>query len=57
MGTRGLVGHIIRGRQKASYNHFDSYPPGLGLELMKFILSLLDEQIQQMINNLEKIEW
>jgi len=34
MGTRGFVGVAIDGDTKLSYNHFDSYPDGLGVELL-----------------------
>ncbi|KAF2482417.1 hypothetical protein BDY17DRAFT_324704 [Neohortaea acidophila] len=57
MGTRGLLAFIIRGRKKGTYNHSDSYPEGLGKKLVSFIKSLNSAQIQQMIENLEKIEW
>lgn len=59
MGTRGLVGHIVRSKnlRKGSYNHFDSYPSGLGRDIALFILGLTDEQIETMIENLGKIEW
>ena len=30
MGTRGMNGFISQGETKAAYNHFDSYPTGLG---------------------------
>lgn len=52
-----LVGHVIRGQKKASYNHFDSYPSALGVKLTRFIKSLSEEQIQQIIRNLAEIEW
>jgi hypothetical protein len=52
-----LVGHIVRGRKKASYNHFDSYPSGLGIEIVQFIRSLSAEQLNTMIENLSNIEW
>lgn len=34
MGTRGFVGFHIGGSPKVTYNHFDSYPSGLGLEVL-----------------------
>lgn len=36
MGTRGLLGFVIDGQLKAAYNHFDSYPGGLGLGVLEF---------------------
>ena len=40
MGTRGLYGVVVNGEVKASYNHFDSYPSGLGTEIVKFVQSI-----------------
>lgn len=37
MSTRGLYGVVIDGEVKASYNHYDSYPEGLGLQILKEI--------------------
>lgn len=34
MGTRGLCGFVVDGDVKAAYNHFDSYPSGLGVEVL-----------------------
>ena len=42
MGTRGLVGLVVDGKVKASYNHFDSYPSGLGMDVVKFIQTMTD---------------
>ena len=35
MGTRGALGWLINGEIKASYNHYDSYPKGLGADLQR----------------------
>lgn len=34
MGTRGFAGFFIAGQAKVSYNHFDSYPSGLGVQIL-----------------------
>ncbi|KAK3686652.1 hypothetical protein LTR37_019583 [Vermiconidia calcicola] len=57
MGTRGLLGAIVRGQKKGSYNHFDSYPSALGLAIVAFIRSLTEEQIQEMVRRYEEVEW
>jgi len=36
MGTRGFIGVKIDGKIKGSYNHFDSYPDGLGQDVVDF---------------------
>lgn len=37
MGTRGLYGMRKNEIDKTSYNHFDSYPTGLGRDILNFI--------------------
>ncbi|TYJ53385.1 hypothetical protein B9479_005985 [Cryptococcus floricola] len=49
MGTRGLIGYILRNKQrKAMYNHWDSYPEGQGHDIARFISRLSPEQIKEM---------
>lgn len=36
MGTRGFVGFLIDGDIKAAYNHWDSYPSGIGLDVLEW---------------------
>jgi len=55
MGTRGLVGLIIAGKRHAIYNHYDSYPSGLGNDIIKFILSLTPEQWDEMTKILQEV--
>lgn len=37
MGTRGFVGFVIDGQEKIGYNHFDSYPDGLGVDVLSWL--------------------
>lgn len=37
MGTRGTFGFVIAGDEKLAYNHWDSYPSGLGVDTLKFL--------------------
>lgn len=37
MGTRGVFGFHKNGVDKITYNHYDSYPTGLGEEVVKFL--------------------
>jgi hypothetical protein len=37
MGTRGLMGVRVNGTDKLTYNHLDSYPEGLGADVIKDI--------------------
>lgn len=45
MSTRGAVGFIKNGFEKVGYNHFDSYPTGLGSGVIIFLKK----------NNIEKL--
>jgi hypothetical protein len=36
MGTRGFVGFVVDGTEKITYNHNDSYPGGLGVDVLGF---------------------
>jgi len=37
MGTRGFLGFVIDGAEKITYNHFDSYPEGLGNDVRDWL--------------------
>lgn len=52
-----MIGHIVRGKKKAAYNHFDSYPSGHGIRIVEFIKSLTADQLDTMIENVDKLEW
>ena len=57
MGTRGLLGFIILGQRYATYNHWDSYPNGLGKNIVEFILSLTPEDYNTMALLVTQITW
>jgi len=57
MGTRGLLGFRKKGAYKGAYNHFDSYPDGLGVTIVKFILSLSSSDRQRMIEHISELTW
>ena len=40
MGTRGSLGFICEEKEYLNYNQFDSYPDGLGQEVLKFITNI-----------------
>lgn len=57
MGTRGSVGFIYKGEVKLSYNHNDSYPDGLGADLLDLIVKINKENgWQQFKDNAEKLK-
>ena len=43
MGTRGMFGVVVDGTVKASYNHFDSYPDGLGADIVEQVKFMLND--------------
>jgi hypothetical protein len=43
MGTRGSFGVIYQEKEKLSYNHFDSYPSGLGAGVLDIIIKINNE--------------
>lgn len=45
MGTRGAFGFISKGKTKVTYNHYDSYPTGLGVSVIKACIDYPREQI------------
>lgn len=49
MGTRGFITFVAGGVEKTAYNHFDSYPSGLGVKVLDFLRTQLtptDEDCQ-----------
>lgn len=39
MGTRGFITFVADGQEKTAYNHWDSYPEGLGSKVLSFLVS------------------
>lgn len=57
MGTRGSVGFIYKNEVKLAYNHFDSYPDGLGADVVDFIVKVNNEDgWEKFILNGEKLK-
>ena len=36
MGTRGIMGFAIEGEERLAYNHYDSYPESLGVDMLNW---------------------
>lgn len=54
MGTRGALGFVIDGEEKITYNHFDSYPSGLGVTVLNWLRKQTDwdavkDQVRQLL--------
>lgn len=43
IGTRGFIGVLIEDTPKITYNHFDSYPGGLGTEVLSEVRNLIEK--------------
>lgn len=46
MGTRGFLGFVIDGTEKIAYNHFDSYPSGLGSDVLSWLRIAASEGVE-----------
>jgi len=57
MGTRGLLGFIILGQRHSAYKQYDSYPEGLGKDIVDFILGLTPEEYSTMARLVAELTW
>lgn len=53
MSTRGAVGIRYKGEDKIGYNHCDSYPTGLGRDILKY---LTGKDFKDLVNDFSKID-
>lgn len=56
MGTRGLLGFHIDGQDIGSYNHWDSYPSGLGAKVVAEITEALKGGIDAITDRVRGLE-
>ena len=57
MGTRGAFGFRFETRDKVTYNHFDSYPSGLGNQVADFLKGFSDaEEIKKIFKNIVLVD-
>mmetsp|Transcript_14809 Transcript_14809/g.16397 ORF Transcript_14809/g.16397 Transcript_14809/m.16397 type:complete len:170 (+) Transcript_14809:277-786(+) len=57
MGTRGLFGYYHKGNFYVVYNHWDSYPSGLGEAILDEVLSIIKPtQLQSWIERIDSIK-
>lgn len=55
MGTRGSFGFRVNGQDKLMYNHFDSYPSGLGLDVLAFLKGTNLDTLTKKVAKLEPV--
>ena len=56
MGTRGAFGFRVDGKDKVMYNHWDSYPSGLGQKVVDFIKETTDDELKKIANNIVLVD-
>ena len=61
MGTRGLIGFKVDGKYSGYYNQYDSYPEGMGFDIVEFIKNRLltkdnVDTMKRMVSNLEVVD-
>lgn len=56
MGTRGLYGFRMNGVEKFTYNHYDSYPDCLGLEVAKFCEITSVEEMKDIFSRIQMVK-
>lgn len=55
MGTRGFLGFVVDGTEKIAYNHWDSYPDGLGLTVLAWLRETDLEALPERVRALEVV--
>lgn len=55
MGTRGAFGFYKNGENKITYNHYDSYPDGLGEDLVNELRSTTVEQLNAAFERIQLV--
>jgi len=55
MSTRGVIGLVVGKKKFGIYNHFDSYPDGLGDEVVNFISGLTPTRLKKFKNNVKAL--
>lgn len=57
MGTRGAIGFVLDEKWYVTYNHFDSYPSYLGMNVLEFCKSVDDwEVLKKRVRNLTLVD-
>jgi hypothetical protein len=56
MATRGLFGFFYKGKYYVVFNHFDSYPEGLGRKIVKELKEALKDGLIRWIQLLSQIK-
>ncbi len=57
MSTRGAVGFQLNNIIKATYNHSDSYPGGLGCDIAHFLAGLQPGELEMLKQQVSQLRW
>jgi hypothetical protein len=55
MGTRGHLTFVIGGQKKTSYNHWDSYPSALGVEVLNWLHASVVESVPTLLDRVRNL--
>jgi len=56
MGTRGAWGFVLNGSERLTYNHFDSYPSGLGIDLLAWARQADWDKVREQVMNMTIVD-
>jgi hypothetical protein len=56
MGTRGFISFVVDDIEKTAYNHNDSYPDGLGLDVLRWLRKAHEAGSRRMARELRVVE-
>jgi hypothetical protein len=56
IGTKGCYGFHRDGVDKLTYNHFDSYPEGLGADIVEFVRQTSVEEMNQIFDRIQMVD-
>lgn len=56
MGTRGIMGFRKNGQDKLTYNHFDSYPDGLGASVVDFCRNTSIDEMNEIFDRIKLVK-
>jgi hypothetical protein len=55
MGTRGFLGFVVDGDAKITYNHYDSYPSGLGINVLAWARQIDVSKVREQVRALRLV--
>lgn len=55
MSTRGFIGFVADGTEKIGYNHYDSYPEGLGVDVLGWLRNALTTHPEVLVKQIQAL--